>query len=107
VAEPLPTLAAALETEAVDLGDAEVVQLAGGAVEWQRDGVAFAALSGDVVEFRLPVPVAAAALRTPGTGPSAKGPGWIGFRPVPVDGHALDRAIAWFGSAWRRVAAER
>lgn len=106
MAEPLPTLTAALEAEAADL-DGTDVRMTPGGIEWQRDGMLFAALDGEVVEFRLSAPVAAAALRTPGTAPSARGIGWIEFRPRTVDGHALDRAVAWLGSAWRRVAAER
>lgn len=106
MSERLPTLAEALETEIADLDGAEATRTPGG-MEWRRDGVLFAALTGDAVEFRLPEAVAAAALRTPGTGLSARGRGWILFRPVPVDGHALDRAVAWLGSAWRRTAAER
>jgi hypothetical protein len=54
-------------------------------------------------EFRLDPPVAAAALRTPDTGPSRRGEGWVRFRPDVLDHHALDRAEAWFGSAWRRA----
>jgi hypothetical protein len=106
VAEPLPTLAAALEAEAAELGGLETAVTAG-ATEWRLGGVAFAALAGDVAEFRLSPPVAAAALRTPGTAPSGRGVGWIAFQPSPVDGHALDRAVAWLGSAWRRVTTER
>jgi hypothetical protein len=106
VAEPIPTLAEALQAEAADLDGVVVTEMPGG-IEWRRDGVEFASLVGDAVEFRLSAAVAAAAMRTPGTGPSAKGPGWVRFRPAPVDGHALDRAVAWLGSASRRVDAER
>lgn len=106
MAEPLPTLAEALEAEAADLDGAEATETPDG-IEWRRSGVLFASLAGDVVEFRLSAAVAAAALRTPGTGPSSKGSGWILFRPVPIDGHALDRAVAWLGSAWRTAGAER
>lgn len=106
MADRLPTLAEALEAEAADLDGADATVTAGG-IEWRCNGVLFASLAGDAVEYRLADPVAAAALRTPGTGPSVRGPGWILFRPQPVDGHALDRAVAWLGSAWRRVAAER
>jgi hypothetical protein len=106
VADELPTLRAALEVEAADLAGAVATETSG-RIEWRAGGLVFAVLDGDAAEFRLAEPVAAAALRTPGTAPSARGGGWVAFRPVPIDGHALDRAIAWFGSAWRRAAAER
>jgi hypothetical protein len=106
VAEPLPTLAQAVEAEAADLEGVEATATPGG-FEWRLAGVVFAVLDGEAAEFRLSAPVAAAALRTPGTTPSARGGGWVAFRPQPVDGHALDRAIAWLDSAWRRVGSER
>ena len=76
-------------------------------VEWGIGGVVFAAVSGDRAEFRLARPVAAAALRTPDTAPSDRGPDWVSFAPAALDRHASDRAVAWFGSAWRRADAER
>jgi hypothetical protein len=30
----------------------------------------------------------------------------VAFAPGELDGHALDRAEAWFASAWRRARAE-
>lgn len=78
---------------------------ASGGLIWDRTGRPFATSSGDgaTTEFRLDPAVAAAALRTPDTGPSRRGPDWISFRPAGLDDHALDRAEAWFGSAWRRA----
>lgn len=77
-----------------------------GGTEWSTGGIAFAAVSGARAEFRLSPPVAAAALRTPDTQKSARGPDWVMFAPVELDRHATDRAEAWLASAWRRAAAE-
>jgi hypothetical protein len=76
--------------------------------EWSIGGIVFAAAaaSGDRAEFRLARPVAAAALRTPDTAPSDRGPDWVAFAPRELDGHAIDRAVAWLTSAWRRADAE-
>lgn len=75
-----------------------------GGLVWDRVGRPFAASSADglAAEFRLDAPVAAAALRTPDTASSRRGQDWVRFRPDVLDDHALDRAEAWFGSAWRR-----
>ena len=53
--------------------------------------------------FRLDPAVAAAAQRTPDTVTSERGPDWVVFAPVVLDAPAVDRAIAWFGSAARRA----
>jgi len=88
------------------LGDLDGVEqaAAGAGVEWRRGGLPFAALVGDVAEFRLDPPVASAALRTPDTSTSKRGADWVRFSPTVADGHAIDRAQAWFASAWRRAA---
>lgn len=104
--EPLPSLAEALRDEALEFEEIEATTTPGG-FEWRRGGELFALLDDDAATYRLAPLVAAAALRTPGTSPSPRGPGWITFRPAPVDGHALDRAIAWLASAWRHAATER
>jgi len=72
---------------------------------WDRTGRPFATSSADGVtaEFRLDPAVASAALRTPDTKSSRRGPDWITFSPEGLDDHAVDRAEAWFGSAWRRA----
>ena len=75
----------------------------GGAVEYRRGGTLFA-VSGPALELRLRPDVAAAALGTPGTTPSTRGEGWVGFAPSQVDQLALDRASAWFALAWRVAA---
>jgi hypothetical protein len=71
---------------------------------WQRSGRPFAALDGDVLEVRLQPPVARAALRTPDTGPSRHGEGWVRFAPPTPDQFATDRVVAWIESAWRHAA---
>ena len=67
-------------------------------------GRAFAVLMQDVLEVGLDPVVAKAALRTPDTLASLRGPGWIAFTPEAIDRFALDRAEAWLRSAHRRVA---
>lgn len=74
-----------------------------GAIEFLVDGRPFAALSGDTAEFRLELVVARAALGTPDTATSPRGPDWVAFRPFELDRFATDRATAWFLSAWRRA----
>jgi hypothetical protein len=76
-----------------------------GGLIWDRTGRPFATASPDrlTAEFRLDPAVAAAALRTPDTRPSRRGPDWISFSPETLDEHASDRAEAWFASAWRRA----
>jgi hypothetical protein len=75
----------------------------GADVEWSAEGIVFASLNGDRAEFRLARPVVEAALRTPGTERSARGPDWVAFAPVELDRQAIDRAEAWLASAWRRA----
>lgn len=88
--------------------DLETVTAAGGAVTWARDGRPFAVLSadGDAAEFGLDPAVAAAAARTPAVVASDRGTGWVIFRPASLDDHGLDRATAWFMSAYRRLASD-
>ena len=85
-------------------GVSATVDPAGG-ILWDRVGRAFAAVSADgaIAEFRLDAAVADAALRTPDTARSRRGSDWVRFSPGSPDDHALDRAEAWFGSAWRRA----
>ena len=94
-----------LLTEAGEaLVDVSVTSDAQGLI-WDRTGRPFATSSADglTAGFRLDPAVAAAALRTPDTKSSRRGPDWITFSPEGLDDHALDRAEAWFGSAWRRA----
>ena len=96
------TLRGLLEQAVADLDEVESVP-AGDGLEWRRRGRAFAAVGSVAAEFRLDSPVAKAALRTPDTQPSGRGPHWVRFSPERLDGHAIDRAQAWLASAWRRA----
>jgi hypothetical protein len=93
-------LAALLVEHAADLEGAEVIPVDDG-LELRLDGERFGTLSGGVVELRLRSAVAGAALRTPDTAASPRGPGWVRFAPPILDAFARDRAAAWLESAWR------
>jgi hypothetical protein len=76
---------------------------AAGAVEFRRASRLFAAAAGNVVEVKLDPEIAEAALRTPSTNVSPRGADWVRLaadqgEPTQMD---LDRARAWFLSAWR------
>jgi hypothetical protein len=81
------------------------VDTSGAITTWAAGPSVFATLEGDRAEFRLDPQIAAAALRTPDTGPSPRGGDWIVFAPAGLDDHAVDRVEAWFLSAHRRAAA--
>jgi hypothetical protein len=89
-----------------ELEDVEAATDSGGVTTWSRGGLAFAVLGEDgaTAEFALDPSVAAAATRTPDVIVSARGRGWVSFRPVGLDDHGRDRARAWFESAHRRIA---
>jgi hypothetical protein len=69
--------------------------------EFRRGGRAFASVSGNLAEFRLDPEIAEAALGTPSTSSSGRGPDWVGLRVDESNPHDLDRARAWFLSAFR------
>jgi hypothetical protein len=73
-------------------------------VEYVRGATVFAARQGSILSLRLRPEVAEAALRTSDTVRSSRGQGWITIQPRVVDAFALDRALAWFESAWRLAA---
>ena len=73
----------------------------GSAVEFDRAGVVFATLEIGRLSFRLRAEVAEVALRTPETARSAGGDGWVALTSVGTDQFTVDRASAWFESAWR------
>lgn len=98
-------LAVVIEAAAQDLEDA-IRQPTESGAEWAIEGRVFAAISGPTAEFRLDPAIARAALRTPDTAPSPRGPDWVAFRPSELNPHAIDRATAWLGSAWRRADGE-
>ena len=101
------TLGHVLDDAAEELEDAERTAAADGStVEWSIAGITFAAISGGRAEFRLDPMVAKAALRTPDTAESTRGPDWVAFSPPELDQHAIDRATAWLASAWRRADGE-
>lgn len=93
--------------EAVRLAAAEVPDAAeeagGGEASWTRAGTRFVVLRGASVELRVGAAIAGAAVRTPDTHPSLRGPEWIAFAPADLDGPARDRLAAWFAAAGRRA----
>ncbi|TAK01745.1 MAG: hypothetical protein EPO36_04405 [Chloroflexota bacterium] len=97
-------LRTALEAAAAELPDTSSAPAALAAVEWKRAGVGFALLQGASVDLRVGALIAAAAVRTPDTTPSDRGPDWVAFAPAALDDHALDRLVAWFAAAHRRAA---
>ena len=85
--------------------DPRVETAADGSTTWSRQNQVFATLSADgaTASFLLDPLVAGAAARTPDVRASARGRGWVDMAPRMVDGHAADRAGAWFLSAFRRL----
>jgi hypothetical protein len=75
-----------------------------GTMTWSNGPRVFAILDDDALELRLDAAVAAAAIRTPDTDPSPRGPEWVRFHPTEIDDHAIDRVEAWFAHAHRRAA---
>ena len=73
----------------------------GRTIEYARAGGVFAVREDGRLSFRLREEVVSAALRTLDTGPSARGADWISLSGAIADRFALDRAVAWFESAWR------
>ena len=96
-------LAAAVELAVAGLDDVERRE-AESAVEFARAGRVFAVVEGQSASYRLTPAVARAALGTPDTTPSQRGSDWVTFRPLTLDRFAVDRAIAWLESAWRKAA---
>jgi hypothetical protein len=75
-----------------------------GTITWSVGDRAFAALAPFGVEIHLDPAIAAAARRTPDTGPSPRGEDWVRFNPRELDAHAVDRLRAWLELAHRRAA---
>jgi hypothetical protein len=73
----------------------------GPAVEFVRGGILFAVREGSGHSFRLRPEIVEAALRTPDTSPSARGSEWVSLASTAADAFTLDRAKAWFETAWR------
>ena len=100
---PTPTLPD-LALEALD-GLADVGATPGpDMTEYARAGHPFARLAERTLDVRLEPLVATAALRTPDTTESPRGPGWVRFEPSTLDRYAVDRVIAWIEHAWRHAA---
>jgi hypothetical protein len=102
------TLREVLDAAAVQYGlDARVETADDASVTWSRGGQVFASLSADgtTASFLLDPLVAGAAARTPDVRASSLGRGWVEMQPRVVDGHAADRAGAWFLSGYRRLTA--
>jgi hypothetical protein len=74
------------------------------ATSYTRAEVTFARVSPRVLEVRLPDDIAEAALRTPDTKSLPDQSGWIRFAPDADERHVVDRAEAWFVTAWRHAA---
>lgn len=74
-----------------------------GVITWSVGDRPFAALGPSGVEVRLDPAIAAAARRTPDTGPSPRGPEWVTFDPRELNGHAVDRLRAWLVLACHRA----
>lgn len=96
------TLRDVVDAAAEDLGDVRLPG-DGASVSWAVGNTVFAALDAGRAEFRLDPLVARAALRTPDTAVSTRGPDWVAFAPETLDDGAVDRAEAWFLSAYRRA----
>jgi hypothetical protein len=99
------TLREVLDAAAAGMSDVAVGTEPDGSVTWSVAGTTFALLSADggAASFLLDPIVAGAAARTPDVRRSPRGPGWVEIRPRVMDGHAADRAGAWFLSGHRRL----
>ena len=86
------------------LDDTQEASESGGTV-YARGGRPFALVSEAALEVRLEPFVAQAALRTPDTTTSDRGPDWVRFSPRALDRFAADRAAAWIEHAWRHAGA--
>jgi len=106
--EPISDLTLAeILAAAAEEADSVATGLEGDATTWSSAGRTFATLAGGQAEFHLDPLVVRAALRTPDTAPSPRGPEWIAFAPGVLDDPAVDRAEAWFLSAHRLATAPR
>jgi hypothetical protein len=94
-----------LDAAAATLDGVDVEQSADGGTTWATHGTVFTILApdGSTASFLLDPIVANAAARTPDVTKSTRRPGWVELRPRDVDGHAADRAGAWFLSGHRRL----
>jgi hypothetical protein len=95
-----------LDEVAASLPGIEATSGPDSATIWKRSGLPFAVLSADAgtAEFALETIVARAAARTPDAMESDRHGGWVRFQPAAIDDYAVDRAVAWYQSAYRRLA---
>jgi hypothetical protein len=102
------TIEVVLRAAAAELPGVETAHLDGGTIGFRLGDRLIAAVDADgaAAEFRLDAAVAAAAQRTPDTNASERGPDWVRFAPATLDDHAIDRAVAWLGSAARRAGSD-
>lgn len=101
--DDLPSLGAVLDEAGTEAG-VEGERAADGTTAWSGVAGPFAVLAADgqSASFRLDPTIAAAAIRTPDTTSSERGPDWVTFSPRVLDGHGIDRVMAWFAAAARR-----
>ncbi len=98
--EPMPVTE--LLTEAAGAHPRATIRASGGATVWESGGGPFAALSGTTAEFHLRPDMVRAALRTPDTRTSGRGPEWVAFdTPPELDRYDIDRLRSWFEMAAR------
>jgi hypothetical protein len=97
-----PTLRSVLDPAGDALPDVRAAT-AGPTTSWARGHQVFAIFDGSGVELRLDIPIAAAAMKTPDTTVSTRGPEWVRFSPATLDGHAVDRLTSWFALGYRRA----
>jgi hypothetical protein len=92
-------------TEAIDrlAGELDDVRRreAGVAVRYDRGGTVFAVREPGRLSFKLRADIVAAALGTPGTVRSGRGVDWVELTTAVADSFVVDRATAWFETAWR------
>jgi hypothetical protein len=96
------TLEEFLSELAVELG-ATIDRTSPPTMEFRRDRRTFAVATGSTVDLRLDSEIAVAALGTPSTQASQRGPEWVRLTVDTTQTHDLDRARAWFLSAYRNA----
>jgi hypothetical protein len=101
--EAVDSLIDLFAASAARLGEVDA-DIRGELTEYRRGEVLFAAAEPMAAELRLHPEIAESARRTPSTSASKRGTEWVRFAPSQLDRHALDRAEAWFVSAWRAAA---
>jgi hypothetical protein len=87
---------------AEELGDVSAAA-DGDVTSFERAGTTFARISSSVVEVHLPDDIAAAAIRSADTAAIPNEQGWVRFAPSADGPHVVDRAEAWFRTAWRHA----